>query len=131
MQRPGQRAVRRGKPAGGRKTVAGWYHIYFSRYIDMKGLRVDRQVQDILRALASPARQRMLTAFLDGRERTVGEIVDASGFAQSTVSTHLAQLTRSGLLGRRKDGKEVYYKPDRHVIAQFLERLAMYLRACC
>ncbi len=97
----------------------------------MKRIEIDHRVQDILRALSSPARQRMLTAFLDGKERTVGEIVEASGYAQSTVSTHLAQLTRSGILGRRKEGKEVYYKPDRRVIARFLEDLASYLRGCC
>lgn len=97
----------------------------------MRRASVDQQVQDVLEAITSRTRQGILAAFLDGRERSVGEVVAAVGLAQSTVSIHLGQLARCGLLSRRKEGKEVYYRPDRQVIAAFLERLAAYLRSCC
>ncbi len=97
----------------------------------MKPRLPDRRVQDILAAIASPTRQGLLAVFWDGRERAAGEVVEASGLAQSTVSTHLAQLERCGLLLRRKEGREVYFRPNRVVIVEFLEKLAGYLRKCC
>lgn len=92
---------------------------------------IDRDIQDFLAALASPARQQILLCFIDGRERSVGELVAQSRAAQSTVSAHLTQLHRAGLLLRRKEGKEVYYRPDRNRISQLLVRLSSYLRQCC
>lgn len=92
---------------------------------------IDRELQDFLSALASPARQQILLAFIDGKERSVGELVAQSTAAQSTISAHLTQLHRAGLLLRRKEGKEVYYRPDRNRISALLARLSSYLRHCC
>ncbi|MCE9596774.1 MAG: metalloregulator ArsR/SmtB family transcription factor [Spirochaetia bacterium] len=96
-----------------------------------KSVQLDPRVQDFLSALASETRQKLLLEFMDGKEKTVGELVADSGLQQSTVSSHLAQLQRGGLLIRRKSGKEVYYKPDRHGISDLLARLSSYLRGCC
>src|SRR5688572_15175560 len=94
-------------------------------------MQVDPDVTEFLAALASETRQSLLLSFMDGKERTVGDLVLSSKLKQSTVSAHLAQLHRSGVLSRRKDGKEVYYRPDRIRIAELLSRFAAYLRGCC
>tara|TARA_B100001939_G_scaffold348124_1_gene372938 strand:+ start:58981 stop:59292 length:312 start_codon:yes stop_codon:yes gene_type:complete len=91
----------------------------------------DQQLQDFLEAIASRTRQKLLLAFLDGRERTVNELVSYSGLGQSTVSAHLTALYRGGLLNREKRGKEVYYLPDRQSIQGALRRLSSYLENCC
>lgn len=60
------------------------------------------------RALAEPARLRLLQILLDG-ERSVGDLVEAGGLSQASTSKHLATLHESGLVVRRKDGATVYY----------------------
>jgi ArsR family transcriptional regulator len=94
-----------------------------------KGLPPD--VQEFLSAVASETRQNLLLAFSDGKERTVGELVEISGLGQSTISAHLNQLKNGGILLRRKSGKEVYYKPNRDKILEHLSTLSGYLRSCC
>ncbi|MBI38449.1 MAG: transcriptional regulator [Leptospiraceae bacterium] len=91
----------------------------------------DQQLQDFLEAISSRTRQKLLLAFLDGKGRTVNELVQYSGLGQSTVSAHLSALNRGGLLTREKKGKEVYYQPDRQSIQATLIRLSNYLENCC
>jgi ArsR family transcriptional regulator len=89
-------------------------------------------LSDFLKALASETRQKMLFhVFIDGKERTVGEVAQAMGLGQSTVSEHLALLKRGGLLDSRKEGKEVHYRPDRIRIMQTVQKLVDRLSNCC
>lgn len=60
------------------------------------------------KALAEPMRLRVLDV-LRRRERTVGELVRATGANQANVSKHLAVLHREGFVSRRRDGLHVYY----------------------
>ena len=89
-------------------------------------------IQDFLHALASETRQRILfQVFLDGQEHTVGEVAQAAGVGQSTASEHLAALRRAGILQARREGKEVYYRPDRARILSQLGALTELLTRCC
>jgi ArsR family transcriptional regulator len=94
-------------------------------------MKLDRDLQDFLHAVAGESRQQLLLSFLHGREKTVGELVEESGLGQSTISIQLAILHRAGLLSRRKQGKEVYYRPDRARIVLLLDRLSAFLKKCC
>lgn len=90
------------------------------------------EMQDFLRALASETRQRILFGvFLDGQEHTVGEVAQAAGLGQSTASEHLTALRRAGIMQARRDGKEVYYRPDRARILSQLGALTEILTKCC
>ncbi len=60
------------------------------------------------RALAEPARLAILHA-LERGERTVTELVDATGLGQGNLSKHLQQLHACGFVGRRREGLFVYY----------------------
>jgi DNA-binding transcriptional ArsR family regulator len=69
------------------------------------------------RALAEPARLTILHA-LSGGERTVTELVEATGLGQGNLSKHLQQLHASGFVSRRRDGLFVYYAlSDKDVLA--------------
>lgn len=65
-------------------------------------------VADRFRALAEPARLHLMQALRFG-ERTVGDLVDATGFATANVSRHLQVLHAAGFVTRRKDGLYVHY----------------------
>ena len=69
------------------------------------------------RALAEPARLAILHA-LEGRERTVTELVESTGLGQGNLSKHLQQLHAGGFVNRRRDGLFVYYDlADNDVLA--------------
>ena len=70
---------------------------------EMIGLVADR-----FRALAEPVRLHIMQELRDG-ERTVGELVDATGLGTANVSKHLQLLHGAGFVTRRKEGLYVYY----------------------
>lgn len=59
--------------------------------------------------LAEPMRLKIMhTVCLD--EKSVGQIVEATGATQTNVSRHLNRMHAAGVLKRRKDGSQVYYQ---------------------
>lgn len=60
------------------------------------------------RVLGEPMRLRLLIALENG-ELNVTQLVDATQATQANVSRHLQTLTEAGILGRRKEGLNVYY----------------------
>ena len=60
------------------------------------------------RVLADPARLAVLHELQAG-ERTVTELVDATGLLQGTLSKHLQMLHDAAFVRRRRDGQFVYY----------------------
>jgi len=61
------------------------------------------------RGLADPSRLALLQALRDG-ERTVSELVAATGLTQSNASGHLACLRECGLVDSRQQWRHVYYR---------------------
>lgn len=59
--------------------------------------------------LAEPMRLRILHAICT-RELSVSEIIEQVQGTQTNVSRHLNLMHRAGVLGRRKDGQQVYYR---------------------
>lgn len=58
--------------------------------------------------LGEPMRLRILQALRSG-EKTVTELVEELGTGQANVSKHLGLLHRQRMVGRRKEGLNVYY----------------------
>ena len=65
-------------------------------------------VAERFKALAEPARLRILNALRQG-EKTVSELMDATGFGQANISKHLQMLHSLGFVERRKEGVFAYY----------------------
>ena len=60
------------------------------------------------KVLSEPARLRLIMA-LEGGERNVSQLVERTGVTQTNVSRHLQALARAGVVGRRREGIQVYY----------------------
>jgi DNA-binding transcriptional ArsR family regulator len=63
---------------------------------------------DIFDVLADGTRRDILTRLL-AHEAAVGDLVDALGLTQPTVSKHLARLLEAGLVTVREDGRNRIY----------------------
>ena len=75
------------------------------------------------KALADPARLRLLSMIADRGEVCACDLVDPIGLSQPTVSHHLKVLGDAGLLLRRREGRWVHYRvdPDRlAILGEFL-----------
>src|SRR5260221_4438011 len=68
------------------------------------------QIAEIAALVGDPARANMLSALLDGRALTAGELAYAAGVSPQTTSGHLAKLTEARLLVPRKQGRHRYYR---------------------
>jgi DNA-binding transcriptional ArsR family regulator len=59
--------------------------------------------------LSEPTRLRIMHAICE-TEKTVSQIVDELAATQTNVSRHLSLMHKAGVLSRRKDGNQVYYR---------------------
>ena len=71
--------------------------------------KVFESVADYFGLLAEPARLRILHALCEG-ELPVGEIVEKSGLTQANTSRHLNMLYRAGIVDRRREGSQGFYR---------------------
>lgn len=77
------------------------------------------QLSETLKALASPARLRVLTELLDG-ERTVEQLAATAEQSLSSTSHHLRLLRTLRLVRARRDGRYVFYSLHDHHLADLL-----------
>jgi ArsR family transcriptional regulator, arsenate/arsenite/antimonite-responsive transcriptional repressor len=66
-----------------------------------------RAAVDLAKALGHPVRLRLL-AMLEGGELCACQLAAAAGLAPSTISAHLSELRRAGLIEEDKRGRWVY-----------------------
>lgn len=64
---------------------------------------------DKFRLLADSTRLAILRALMRG-ERNVTQVVEETGRNQANVSKHLKMLSDAGLVARRKEGLQVFYR---------------------
>lgn len=69
---------------------------------------LDRMAEKF-RLLGDSTRLGILRTLMDG-EKSVGRVVEETGGGQANISKHLKLLYEAGLLSRRKDGLQVFYR---------------------
>jgi ArsR family transcriptional regulator len=73
--------------------------------------------------LSTPIRLRIISELCQG-ERNVGQLLGSIDVAQPNMSQHLNMMYRAGILGKRRQGAQMFYR-----IAE--ETAAMACRAVC
>ncbi len=73
--------------------------------------------------LSTPVRLKIISAVCHG-ERNVSELLSQIDTTQPNMSQHLATLYRAGVLAKRREGTQIYYKLQS-------ERVATLCRAVC
>src|SRR4051794_21285046 len=74
---------------------------------------------ELFRALAHPARIRVLEVLSDG-ERSVGDLQPLVGIELSHLSQQLGVLRRAGLVTGRKEGSSVFYAVKDPLVVELL-----------
>ena len=77
------------------------------------------QVALRLKALADPARVKIMSFLFSSEtgEENGGVLAAALGLTESTVSHHLSQLRRAGLVESDRRGMNVYHRPHSDAVA--------------
>lgn len=77
------------------------------------------RASEFLKSLANAQRLRILCMIMEG-ELPVGEIAEAIGAKQSSVSQNLALMRREGLVVPRRSGQTIYYRlADKRLVKMF------------
>ena len=66
------------------------------------------EVADFLKGLASKHRLLVLCALSEG-ERSVSDLIEMTGIAQTSMSQHLAKLREEGIVDYRRDHRTLFY----------------------
>lgn len=85
--------------------------------------QVFESAAELFGLLSTPVRLKIISAVCQG-ERNVSELLAQIDTTQPNMSQHLATLYRAGILGRRREGTQIYYKLQS-------ERVATLCRAVC
>jgi DNA-binding transcriptional ArsR family regulator len=83
-----------------------------------------------MKALADPNRVRLMSILLsaDSGEACGCDLAPMVGLTDATVSHHLGQLFKAGLVTRERRGMNVYYAPDREALGALTRVIDP---ACC
>ena len=65
---------------------------------------------DLWAAIADPSRRRVLDLLVQNGEASASRLAADVPFSRQAVSKHLVVLEEAGLIGRRKEGREVLYR---------------------
>ena len=85
--------------------------------------QVFESAAELFGLLSTPVRLKIISAVCQG-ERNVSDLLAQIDTTQPNMSQHLATLYRAGVLGRRREGTQIYYR-------LLSERVATLCRAVC
>lgn len=74
--------------------------------------RKQNRLAELFKALAHPARLAILQAILQSKQCICGDLVTETGLAQATVSQHLKELKKAGLIKGTVEGVRICYCID-------------------
>lgn len=72
----------------------------------------DAQIEkaaEVFRVMSAPMRLRIISCLCSG-EKNVGELLSAINTTQPNMSQHLNMLYAAGVLDKRRDGVQIYYR---------------------
>ena len=70
---------------------------------------VFERAAELFRVLSAPTRLKIISTLCAG-EKNVGALLSQIATTQPNMSQHLNTLYKAGVLGRRRDGVQIYYR---------------------
>ena len=78
-------------------------------------------IAEIAALVGDPARATMVSALLDGRALSAGELAGTARITPQTASSHLAKLTEAGLLSAVRNGRQRHFRLASPTVADMIE----------
>ncbi len=92
----------------------------------------DIRLADYAKALSHPARIKILEYLIQLNICSCGDIVEQLPLSQATVSQHLKELKRVGMIAGEIEGPKVCYCVDHAVIQEVRDGFeALFNKVCC
>lgn len=82
-----------------------------------------RQFELVAKALADPRRMALLESIGSMREYPCSRLCEFFPVSKGTISHHMKELMRAGLIQERKDGQFRHYEVRREVLAAYTAEL--------
>ena len=76
---------------------------------DLESDEVFELAAEVFRIMSAPMRLKIISALCNG-EKNVGQLLAEIPTTQPNMSQHLNTLYKAGVLGRRRDGVQIYYR---------------------
>ena len=76
---------------------------------DLLSEAVFEKAAELFRVMSAPMRLRIISALCQG-EKNVGELLAEIDTTQPNMSQHLSTLYQAGVLGKRREGVQIYYR---------------------
>ncbi len=64
---------------------------------------------ELFRVMSAPMRLKIISSLCNG-EKNVGQLLEEINTTQPNMSQHLNTLYQAGVLGRRREGVQIYYR---------------------
>lgn len=77
--------------------------------VDSNPTEMFERAAELFRVMAAPMRLRVINALCDG-EKNVSELLERIETTQPNMSQHLSMLYKAGVLSKRRDGAQIYYR---------------------
>ena len=81
-----------------------------------------KSLAELFKIFANDTRLRLLHALVRRAELCVTDLADAVGMKPQAVSNQLQKLVDRGVLGARREGKNIFYRVDDPCVAELLDR---------
>jgi len=78
-------------------------------------------IAEVAALVGDPARATMVSALLDGRALTAGDLAVAARITPQTASAHLAKLTRAGVLSVARRGRHRHFRLASPAVVEMIE----------
>lgn len=82
-----------------------------------------RQFELVAKALADPTRMGLLESISSRREYSCQQLCHEFPVSKGTISHHMKELIRSGLVHARREGQYLFYEVRRDVLAAYTAEL--------
>ena len=76
---------------------------------DIASDEVFEKAAEVFRVMSAPMRLRIIRAVCDS-EKNVSQLLQEVQTTQPNMSLHLNTLYKAGILGKRRDGVQIYYR---------------------
>ena len=88
---------------------------------------VFEKAADLFRVMSAPMRLRIISALCNG-EKNVGELLSEIDTTQPNMSQHLNTLYKSGVLAKRRDGVQIYYRIANEQVVSVCKAMCLHVQ---